>query len=63
MLLQLAFIAFVTAQVLVSCEAEAASFNMIQQQAAFSFNNKVQGQAYQTLEKMAKLADNRVRFY
>jgi len=42
---------------------ETKDYTMFQRQLTFSFTNRVQGQAYQTLEKMAKLVDNRVRFY
>jgi hypothetical protein len=36
---------------------------MFRTQLSFGFTNRVQGQAYQVLEKMAGLVDNRVRFY
>ncbi|MEI6576256.1 MAG: SurA N-terminal domain-containing protein [Bacteroidota bacterium] len=42
---------------------ETKDYTMFQRQVSFGFTNRVAGQAYQTLEKMAKLVDNRVKFY
>jgi peptidyl-prolyl cis-trans isomerase D len=42
---------------------ETKDYTMFRTQLSFGFTNRVQGQAYQVLEKMAGLVDNRVRFY